>query len=151
GNSPFWLGEDTGYSSYRTMIFGRIPLVDVPHRFANRAEFDALIADLIATDSIAEGSRVYWDVRPSSHFPTIEFRVADVCPTIDEAVMVAALCRSLARTCHARLVRGDPETPIRPELLRAAKWRAARFGLAMDLVDLEARHSVPAIEHIRQL
>lgn len=150
-NSPFWLGEDTGYSSYRTIIFGRLPMVDVPQVFDSRAEYDALIDDLIASDSIAEGSRVYWDVRPSSRFETIEFRVADVCTTIDEAVLCAALCRSLARTCHAEIVRGEPFADVRVELLRSAKWRAARFGLDAELIDVGSRRSLPAFHVVDHL
>ena len=85
---------------------------------------------------IDDASKIYWDVRPSSHFETLEFRVADVCMTIDEAVMIAGLCRALARTCHAQYRRGEPVEPIRPELLRAAKWRASRFGLEGELIDV---------------
>jgi carboxylate-amine ligase len=150
-SSPFWQGEDTGYDSYRTIIFGRMPMVDVPHYFASRAEYDDLIRVLVATDSIAEPSRVYWDVRPSAHYPTVEFRICDAATTIDATVMTAALCRSLARTAHAEVMRGVPELPLRSELLKAAKWRAARFGMQMDLIDLEMRHSVPAIELVRKL
>ncbi len=150
-SSPFWQGQDTGYDSYRTIIFGRMPMVDVPHHFASRAEYDDLIRVLVATDSISEPSRVYWDVRPSAHYPTIEFRISDASPTIDEAVMTAALCRALARTAHAEVLRGEPEVPLRTELLKGAKWRAARFGLEMDLIDLEGRHSIPAVDLVRKL
>jgi carboxylate-amine ligase len=150
-NSPFWMGENTGYASYRTIVFGQMPMVDTPRAFASRAEFDALVEALVASDSISDGSKLYWDIRPSAFFETIEFRVCDVCTTIDEAVIVAALCRSLARTAHGEFQRDEPCEDIPTELLRAAKWRAARFGLDMDLIDVQARHSVPAIEMVRKL
>jgi len=145
-NSPYWLGDDTGYASYRTELFQRFPTAGTPLVFNSRAEYDALVDSLVATGSIEDASKIYWDVRPSSHFETIEFRVADVCSDVDEAVMVAALSRSLARTCHAEALRGDPIEHARPELLRAAKWRASRFGLDGDLIDVQGRRAVPAAD-----
>lgn len=143
-NSPFWLGLDTGYASYRTELFQRFPMVGTPNVLASRAEYDALIESLVATGSISDASKIYWDIRPSAHFETLEFRVPDVCLTIDEAVMVAGLCRGLARTCLDAARRGEPIEHARPELLRAAKWRASRFGIEGELVDVHARRAVPA-------
>jgi glutamate---cysteine ligase / carboxylate-amine ligase len=150
-NSPFWLGLETGYASYRTELFQRFPMVNTPFVFADRAEYDELIAALVATGSISDASKIYWDVRPSSHFETLEFRVADVCTTIDEAVMIAGLCRALARTCYDQDRRGEPIDHARPELLRAAKWRASRYGLDGELIDVAARRAVPAPELIERL
>jgi glutamate---cysteine ligase / carboxylate-amine ligase len=150
-NSPFWLGEDTGYASYRTNLFGRFPMAGVPHEFASRAEFDELVASLTSAEVIEDGSFIYWDVRPSLHFETLEFRVTDVCLTVDEAVTIAGLTRALARTCHDRWSRDEPFEPVRPELLRAAAWRAARFGLEGSLIDVRARRSVPAAALVEAL
>jgi carboxylate-amine ligase len=147
-NSPFWLSLDTGFASYRTELFARFPMTGTPYAFASRAEYDDLIGALKVARVIDDGSKIYWDVRPSSHVETLEFPVADVCLTIDEAVMIAGLCRAMARTCHAQYVRGGPVAPIRPELLRAAKFRASRFGLDGELIDVSARRSVPAAEMI---
>lgn len=143
-NSPFWLGDDTGYASYRTSVFGRFPMAGTPHEFASRAEFDELVASLVSAGVVEDGSFLYWHIRPSSHVETIEFRVADVCLSVDEAVLLAGLIRALARTCHDRWARGEPVAPIRPELLHASAWRASRFGLEGDLIDVVARRSVPA-------
>ncbi len=150
-NSPFWLAADTGYASYRTHIFGRFPMTGAPHSFESRAEFDDLVSALTATGMIEDGSFLYWDARPSSHVETLEFRVADVCMSVDEAVMVAALVRALARACHGEYRRGEPAPAVRPEMLRAATWRASRFGLDGDLVDPLARRSVPAAERVEDL
>jgi glutamate---cysteine ligase / carboxylate-amine ligase len=146
GNSPFWLGEDTGYASYRTQIWDRWPTAGLPERFADRAAYDALVATLEATGSLREPTKLYWDVRPSVRQPTLEFRVADVCLEADEAVMVAGLVRALAFTGHAAAARSDPVPEPRPELLRAAKWRAARSGLEGDLVDVVGARALPAAE-----
>ena len=143
-NSPFWLGEDTGYASYRTNLFGRFPMTGTPHDFASRAEFDELVASLTSAEVIEDGSFIYWDARPSLHFETMEFRVADVCLTVDEAVMIAGLTRALARTCHNQWIGDEPVERVRPELLRAAAWRASRFGLEGHLINVQARRSVPA-------
>jgi carboxylate-amine ligase len=145
-NSPFWLGADTGYASFRTEVWNRWPMAGMPQPFASRAEYDALVEELVATGSLREPTKLYWDVRPSTQFETLEFRVADVCLDVDEAVMVAGLARALAFTCHQAAVRGDPDPAPRPELLRAAKWRAARHGLGADLVDVVGRRALPAPE-----
>ena len=147
-NSPFWLGMDTGYASYRTELFQRFPMTGTPLPFASRVEYDTLIEALVATESIEDASKIYWDIRPSSHFETLEFRVCDVCMTVDEAVMVAGLSRALAWTCHEKHRRGEPIEPVRPELLRAAKWRASRFGLDGELIDVHARRAAPAAQVI---
>lgn len=150
-NSPFWLGMDTGYASYRTELFQRFPMTGLPVVFASRAEYDDLVSALIATGSISDASKIYWDIRPSSHFETLEFRIADVCSTVDEAVMIAGLARALAQTCYDEHRRNVPITHVRPELLRAAKWRASRFGIEGELIDTEARRAVPAAEMVERL
>ena len=150
-SSPFWLGEATGYASFRTQINSRFPTAGIPHEFASRAEFDQVVADLVSVGMIQDGSNIYWDIRPSSHVETVEFRIADVCTTIDEAVMVAAICRGLVRTCHAEEKRGEGCVAVRPELLKAASWHAARFGLEGNLVDVRSRTPAPAADVVRGL
>jgi glutamate---cysteine ligase / carboxylate-amine ligase len=149
GNSPYWLGADTGYASYRTEVWNRWPTAGMPHPFASRADYDALVATLVATGSVREPTKLYWDVRPSTRLETLEFRVADVCMGVDEAVMVAGLVRALAFTCHDAVVRGGPDPRPRPELLSAAKWRASRHGLEADLVDVVGGRALPAVEMVR--
>jgi carboxylate-amine ligase len=149
-NSPFWLGADTGYASFRTEIWRRWPMAGTPQVFRSRAEYDRLVAALVQTESITDATRIYWDARPSARFETIEFRVTDVCMTVDEAVMIAGLARSLAQTCYAQAVSDEPVEHARPELLRAAKWRAARYGLDADLIDTEEERAVPAAELIEK-
>lgn len=145
-NSPFWLGVDTSYASFRTEIFRRWPTAGTPQVFASRAEYDALVESLVQTGSISDGTKIYWDLRPSARFETLEFRITDVCMTVDEAVMLAGLARALAHTCYMRAMRDEHIIHARPELLRAAKWRAARYGLDADLIDTETHRAVPALE-----
>src|SRR4030095_9880723 len=90
-------------------------------------------------------------MRPAARFETIEYRVTDVCMTVDEAVMIAGLARGLARTSYDAAIAGAPPPQVRPEWLRAAKWRAARYGLDGELVDLDAMASVPAAAMVESL
>lgn len=150
-NSPFWLGVDTGYASFRTEIWRRWPMSGTPQIFASRSEYDELVEALVQTGSVSDASKIYWDVRPASRFETLEFRVTDVCLTVDEAVMVAGLVRAIARTCYKQATEDKPFVHARPELLRAAKWRAARYGLDADLIDVEGGRALPAREMIEKL
>lgn len=150
-NSPFWLGVDTGYASFRTGIWRRWPMAGTPQFFASRAEYDALVDTLVQTGSISDATKIYWDVRPSARFETLEFRVTDVCLTIDEAVLIAGLSRALARTCYEQAIKNEPALEVRPELLRAAKWSAARYGLEAELIDVADKRAVPAHELIEKL
>ncbi|MDP9411935.1 MAG: glutamate-cysteine ligase family protein, partial [Actinomycetota bacterium] len=150
-NSPFWLGEDTGYASYRTQVWGRLPAAGPPAPFASLAEHDALIEALVQTGGVLDSASVYWDVRLPEKLETVEIRVADVPSTVDGAVMLAGLARALVRVCHERVGREKPYPEVRPELLRIAHWRASRYGLDGELVDAEARRAVPAREMMNKM
>ncbi len=150
-NSPFWLGEDTGYASFRTEIWRRWPLAGTPEIFASRAEYDELVELMLKTGAIDDPARIYWDVRPSARFDTLEFRVTDACLRVDEAVMVAGLFRALTRTARDEEAAGRPLRRIRPEIMEAAIWRAARYGVDGDLIDLVEGRSMPAREVVRDL
>lgn len=150
-NSPFWEGADTGYASYRTELWVRWPMAGPPLPFASRVEYDALVQALVATGSISDASKIYWDIRLPEKTPTVEFRVADVCLRVDEAVLLAGLVRALARTCFAQAQEDQPFELARPELLRAAHWRAARYGLEGELIDVAAQRAVPAADLVQSL
>ena len=150
-SSPFWQGADTGYASYRSELWGRWPLAGPPGFFASPAEYAALVHALVATGSIDDESKLYWDVRLPVKTPTVEVRVADVCTTVDEAVLIAGLTRALAQTCAAEAQRDAAFPATRPELLRAAHWRAARYGLEGELIDVAAERAVPAHDLVRTL
>jgi glutamate---cysteine ligase / carboxylate-amine ligase len=150
-SSPFWSGADTGYASYRSEVFGRWPTAGTVEPFASRAEYEEVVDQLLATGSIDAPARIYWDVRPSARYDTLELRVADVCTSVDDAVLVAGLAGALVRQGAALAEAGEPAPDVRPELLRAARWRAARFGTSADLVDLVAMRAVPAAGVVEQL
>ena len=143
-NSPFWLGEDSGYASYRTQVWGRMPVSGPPGTFDSKAEHDELIDALVASGVVADSTKVYWDIRLPEDLDTIEVRVMDVCSRTDEAVMLAGLTRALVRACYERSEREEPYPKPRSELLRAAHWLASRYGLDAKLLDPEAEQAAPA-------
>jgi glutamate---cysteine ligase / carboxylate-amine ligase len=143
-SSPFWMGRDTGYASYRAILWGDWPMAGMPHLHRSAAEYQGVVQSLIETGTIADAGQIYWDVRLGVAHDTVEFRTADACTTVEEAVLQAGLCRALVRTCLDEAVCGQPLPDVRPELLQAAKWRAARFGFDDDLIDVLAVEAVPA-------
>ncbi len=151
GNSPYFGGYDTGYASYRTEIWARWPFSGPPQLFSSLAEHDALVQALTVPGSLDNAREVYWDMRLSSRFNTIEVRLIDVCLTIDEAVMVAGLVRALIQTCHQAVLRGEAYPAIRQEIIRAAHWRAARYGLDADLLDPFTGQAIAAHVLVDQL
>jgi carboxylate-amine ligase len=143
-SSPFWMGEDTGYASYRSAIWERWPIAGVPPTFRSFDHYTKAVQSLIDTETTVDTGQIYWDIRPGTRYKTVEFRIADACTTIDETIIQAGLSRALTQKCLNELERGDPFPEIRPELLRAAKWRSARSGLTGSLLDPISAELVPA-------
>jgi carboxylate-amine ligase len=150
-NSPFWLGADTGYASYRTLLWSRWPMSGLPPSFASLAEYESLVQRFAQTGCIEDATKIYWDIRLSERFPTIEFRVADVCMTVNEAVMLAGLIRALAQTCYEETKQQQPFPILQPELLRFSHWRSARHGLNAELIDVRTGKVVPVPDLIRSM
>ena len=151
GSSPFHDALDTGYDSYRTQWWSRWPITGTPGYFGSAERFSEVVDGLVASGVIGDGSHLYWDLRPSWHLPTVEFRLADVCTTLDDAVLHAGLVRSLVRVLAGRAERGEVCPQPRPELLRAARWRAARHGLGGELFDPVLETLVDARVAVRRL
>ncbi|HEV8568533.1 MAG TPA: carboxylate--amine ligase/circularly permuted type 2 ATP-grasp protein [Actinoplanes sp.] len=141
-SSPYWMGEDSGYASTRSLIWMRWPTAGDSGVVASAVDHDALVADLIASGTITDPKMVYFDVRPSAHLPTVELRVTDSSPDVDTVVLLAGLFRGLVLRARQAYRAGEPLTPTRPPLHRAATWRAARSGLEGELLDLP-RSPVP--------
>lgn len=149
-NSPFWLGADTGYQDYRTGLWWTVPLAGPPPAFASYDAYRGMIQRLITTESIDDATKIYWDLRLSERFPTLEFRIMDVCMTIDEAVMVTGLIRALVRKAYDQVMRKVPAPDVTTDQLRAMHWRAARYGLNDRLFDVQAQRIIPARQCVEQ-
>ncbi|MCK2215187.1 glutamate--cysteine ligase [Actinomadura sp. ATCC 31491] len=133
-SSPFWFGEDTGYASYRTLVWQRWPTSGPMTKFDSAADYERMVQDLIQAGTITDPGMIYYDVRPSAHVPTVELRVCDSCPRVDDIVLIAGLFRALV-TRELAAVRRDPYREMQLEPVRAATWQATRSGLEGDLVD----------------
>ncbi|WP_028192328.1 carboxylate-amine ligase [Salinispora pacifica] len=150
-NSPLHDGQDTGHASWRGMQLERWPSIGPTPYFDSAADYDATVADLIKAGIMLDAGMVYWYVRPSVAYPTVEVRVGDVCPTVDDTVLVAALVRALVATLAAEVRGGARATRIRGCLVSAAHWRAAHDGLDGDLVDLRTGHARPAWDLVDEM
>jgi len=148
-SSPFYLGEDTGYASFRSILWRRWPRSGAPPRLEGVAEFERLLQWLTDTRCIDAPGRVYWEIRPHHRYPTLEFRVADVTPRIEDAVTTAALARAITAGAAQGVLR-EPDLPeaIVGPLLRENAWRASRDGLGAEMVDFSSGE--PATVPVRE-
>ncbi|MCT7657469.1 glutamate--cysteine ligase [Mycobacterium deserti] len=151
-NSAVYRNTDTGYASWRSVLWARWPSAGPPPHFESVDEYDATVRMLQEAGAMLDDGMVYWDVRPSANFPTIEVRVADVPATVEETVLLATVIRGLVMTSLDEERRGDPYPPLTALALKAAYWKSARDGLDGDAVDLlESHESVPARELLTRL
>ena len=151
-SSPFWSdGSDTGYSSVRTLVWQRWPTTGLAAPVSSAAEYDKLVAELVASGAITDAGMVYFDVRPAVAAPTLELRVCDSCPSVDTIVLIAGLFRALVEREVEGLRAGVPAIEVSPPLGRAALWRAARSGLEGELVDIDGPVSRPAGDVVTEL
>ncbi|AQZ70284.1 carboxylate--amine ligase [[Actinomadura] parvosata subsp. kistnae] len=133
-SSPYWDGEDTGYASFRSLVWQRWPTAGPIAKYESAAEYEEMIKELIRSGVITDPGMLYFDIRPSQHVPTVELRICDSCPRVQEIVLIAGVFRALvARELEA--VRQGVERDVHLEAVRAATWQAARSGLEGELID----------------
>jgi carboxylate-amine ligase len=141
-NSPFADGRDTGYASWRSIVWSRWPSCGMPPYFRSVREYDAVVGALIDSGTIIDRRMIYWHARPSAHLPTVEVRVADAAPTAERAVLLAGLVRALTATAESNFDAARLAPTFSEPVGRASCWRAARDGLDGWGVDL--RTGAPA-------
>jgi glutamate---cysteine ligase / carboxylate-amine ligase len=151
-NSALYRNADTGYASWRSVLWRRWPAAGAPPFFASPEEYDRTVRMLVDTEVILDQKMIYWDVRPSENFPTVEVRVADVPATVAETVLLATLVRAAVMTALDARGQADDVGRLPPAALRAAYWKAAHDGLSGRTLDLiHGRGAVPAREQLGAL
>ncbi len=142
-SSPFWQGEDTGLNSYRLTVFDNLPRTGLPPRLDSWGAFERSVDTLIELELIEDASKIWWDLRPSSRFPTIESRICDVSPRLETTLSLAAVTQCLCRMLW-RLSRKNQRWRIYETFLIAEnRWRAQRYGMSEGLIDFGQRRVVP--------
>ncbi|HER25575.1 MAG TPA: carboxylate-amine ligase [Rhodospirillales bacterium] len=150
-SSPFWRGENTGLMSYRLSVFNELPRTGLPERFDSYAEYLRHIDVLVAAGSIRDASMMWWDIRPSANFPTLEMRISDVCTFMEDTLSIAALYQCIIRMLY-RLRRNNQRWRMyAPMLINENRWRAQRYGLNEGLLDFGRGEIVPCQELIGEL
>ena len=150
-NSPYSEGRDSGYASWRAQVWSRWPTGGATELFGDPATYDALVEDLMASGAARDPGMIYFEARLAEAWPTVEVRVADVCTNLEDALVVAATVRAIATTAAREWEEQTPPRAWRSELLRAAAWRAGRYGLASTLVHPVHRTLAPAREVLAAL
>jgi carboxylate-amine ligase len=150
-SSPFWEGERTGLMSFRVMVFNGLPRTGLPERFDSWGEFRRHTDTLIEAGVIVDTSRIWWDLRPSARYPTLETRVMDCCTTLEDAVRLVALNQCLLRMLY-RLRRSNQRWRTYPNLLVGEnRWRAIRYSFDAGLLDLGRQRIVPFAELLEEI
>ncbi len=150
-SSPFWMGRATGLKSYRSVIFRNFPRTGIPPILNSWHDYSELLESLMKTKSVPNGSKIWWDLRPNWSYPTLEFRICDVCTRVDEAVCIAAILQAIIAKLW-KLRRDNMTFRIYPgTLIEENKWRAVRYGLDGNLIDFGQNRELPARELIREL
>jgi carboxylate-amine ligase len=150
-NSPFARGADTGYASWRSVEWERWPSVAPTPYLESHEHYERLIRQLIASGVMLDEGMLYWYARLSAKYPTVEIRIGDVCPSVDDTVLIAALVRALVATAIREIAEGRPAVNTDHHLLVAAHWRAAHDGLEGEGVDLADGELRPAWELLDRL
>ena len=142
-SSPYWQGEDTGMASYRLTVFDALPRTGIPDVFDSWPEYQRVVDRLVEVGAIEDASKIWWDIRPSVRWPTIEARVCDVCTRMEDAVSLAALFQCLLSLLY-RLREKNQRWRVYPRILiEENRWRAQRYGATRDLADYGKGRLVP--------
>ena len=150
-SSPFWEGEDTGLKSYRLTVFDALPRTGLPEHFASWAEYRRHVDIMINAGLIQDATKIWWDMRPSDRYPTLEVRVADVCTRLDDAACIAALVVCALRMLYRLRCENRRWRIYAPMLLMENRWRAMRYSFDEGLLDLAKGVIVPHSELVDEM
>ncbi len=150
-SSPFWLGNNTGLKSYRSVVFQDLPRTGLPEYFNTAGEYDQYVNTLIKTGCIDEATKIWWDIRPHPKFPTLEIRICDCMTKIDDVIAVAAMLQALVAKLIQLRVNNQSWRIYRRALLRENKWRAMKDGVEGRLLDLGKEQEVPVCDLVEEM
>ncbi|MGQ9365946.1 carboxylate-amine ligase [Azospirillum sp. A39] len=150
-SSPFWRGREMERKSYRLSVWHDLPRTGMPEDFASYGEYLHHVNVLVKCGVIEDASKLWWDIRPSGRFPTVEMRITDICTRLDDAVTVAALLRCLMRMLWRLKLRNVTWRPYRRLLIEENRWRAQRYGFDDGLVDFGRGEIVPYADLLEEL
>jgi len=150
-SSPFWGGIDTGLKSYRMSVFYSLPRTGLPEEFASWGEYERHLRVLLDAGLIEDATKLWWDLRPSARYPTLEMRIADICTRVDDGVSVAALYLSLLAMLFRRRSENQRWRTYVDMLISENVWRAQRYGVSDSLVDFGKGELVPFPELVDEL
>ena len=141
-NSPFWLGRNTGFKSYRSKVFDRFPRTGIPDYFGSIAEYDNYVKLLVKTKCIDDAKKIWWDIRLHPYFNTLEFRICDIPMRIDETICLAAIMQAVVAKLYKLIKQNLGFRLYRRALIAENKWRAARYGIHGKLIDFGKQEEV---------
>lgn len=150
-SSPFWQGQDTGLSSYRLTVFDNLPRTGLPPRMESFGEFERSVKVLVDLGVIEDGSKIWWDLRPSHQFPTIEMRICDVQPRLEHTLTLAALTQAITRMLWRLATRNQRWRIYDGFLVSENRWRAQRYDIREGLIDFGRGEIVPMDELAEEL
>ena len=150
-SSPFWIGRNTGLKSYRSVLWRNFPRTGLPPTFETFADYEKIVRVLVKANAIPDASKIWWDMRPHHLYPTLEFRMCDMCTRVDEAVCIAAMLQALVAKLW-KLRCDNMSFRVYPlSLIEENKWRAVRYGVQGNLVDFGQEIERPARQVIHEL
>lgn len=150
-SSPFWESQEMGMKSYRLSVFDGMPRTGIPEQIQSYSEYERLINAIIAAGAIEDSTKIWWDIRPSAKFPTLEMRVCDVCTRLDDAITVTAIYQALTRRI-LRLKKDNMKWRVYPAfLISENRWMAQRHGVSGQLIDFGSGKAVPYPEILEEL
>lgn len=150
-SSPFWRGRSSGLKSYRTAISVELPRAGLPQTFASAGEYRRMVDLLVKLGRIEDASKIWWDLRPSARFPTLELRITDVCTRLEDGIAIAALYQSIVAMLTSLKRRNQRWREYLPVLVAENRWLAQRYGASGELIDFGRRESVPFAELVEEL
>ncbi len=153
-SSPFWQGQDTGLNSYRLTVFDNLPRTGLPPYMTGWEQFSSTVNLLVDLGLIEDASKIWWDLRPSAKFPTIESRICDVAPRMEVTLTLAALTQCLTRMLWRKSMEGFGWRVVENFLIQENRWRAQRYGVSEGLIDFGRRKMIPfaqALDEILEL